>query len=318
MQGKEKRKWAILTESPTEGDNVKKFNFKKFDAFAAGDATGNPAAAVYVNSFDDITEQEMLRVARELKGFVCEVGYIAETGQNRYKLRYFSSEKEVEFCGHATIAIMYELLKNAGGRPHRQNVSIETNKGVLDVENRLAGEDSVFITAPVPAYSERSVETDEICSALAIRGEAINHGAPTGIVNAGNETLCVPIRGLKDLVIISPDYETLRAFCKKHDLDVINIFTTEVSGKAGAYRTRVFAAPFGYLEDPATGSGNAALGYHLLKHGLWSGERIVLEQNNDIANPNIIKMAAKADAGGVLRVIFGGSAVTRIDGYYLI
>jgi PhzF family phenazine biosynthesis protein len=117
---------------------------------------------------------------------------------------------------------------------------------------------------------------------------------------------------------MSPDYETIRAFCKKYDLDVVTVFTTDVSDKASAYRTRVFAAPFGYLEDPATGSGNAALGYHLLDHGLWRGEGIILEQNNDRKNPNIIRMAATADADGTRRVIFGGSAITRIEGYYRI
>ena len=301
-----------------KGIFMKKFKFKKIDAFAAGSSVGNPAAAVYLDSFGDITEQEMLRVARELKGFVCEVGYIAETGPNRYKLRYFSSEKEVEFCGHATIAIMYDLLKNASGRSGHQQVFIETNKGVLDVENRLAEEESVFITAPVPAYSELGIEMDEIISALSIGGEAINRNAPTGIVNAGNETLCVPIRSLDEIVAMSPDYETLRAFCKKHNLDVITVFSPDVSDKARACRTRVFAAPFGYLEDPATGSGNAALGYHLLKHGLWRGEGIILEQNNDKKNPNIIRMATKTDADGTLRVIFGGAAITRIEGYYRI
>jgi predicted PhzF superfamily epimerase YddE/YHI9 len=34
------------------------------------------------------------------------------------------------------------------------------------------------------------------------------------------------------------------------------------------FRVRVFAATFGYLEDPATGSGNSALGYYLLQHQL--------------------------------------------------
>jgi PhzF family phenazine biosynthesis protein len=297
---------------------LKKFKFKKMDAFASGLSTGNPAAAVYLDSFDDISEQDMQGIARELKGFVCEVGYLAKTGPDRYKLRYFSSEKEVEFCGHATIAIMYDLLIKDRQRSGGRIVRIETNKGVLDVENRIVDEDSVFITAPVPQYNDTSISQDEICGALSIGADSINRNVPKGVVNAGNETLCVPIRSLDDIVSISPDYETLRSFCKKHKLDVITVFTDDVSDKARAYRTRVFAAPFGYLEDPATGSGNAALGYHLLRHGLWRGERIILEQNNDKANPNIIKMATKTDDHGRIRVIFGGAAVTRIEGHYLV
>jgi PhzF family phenazine biosynthesis protein len=302
----------------TIGGQVKKFKFKKIDAFASGLSAGNPAAAVYLDDFEDITEQEMQRIAKELKGFVSEVGYIAQTGPDRYKLRYFSSEKEVEFCGHATIATMYDLLKSTDGASGGGNVLLETNKGVLDVDSPTASEDSIFITAPVPQYTDCRISPEEICAALEVRVERIDPDIPSGIVNAGTETLCVPVRSLDDIVRLSPVYQTLRAFCTKHGLDVITVFTSEVAGKARAYRTRVFAAPFGYLEDPATGSGNAALRYHLLRHGIWRGERIILEQNDDKQNPNIIKMAAKAGSGGSHRVIFGGSAITRIEGYYRI
>lgn len=297
---------------------MKRFAFKKMDAFASGFSSGNPAAAVYVDGFDDITESEMQRIARELKGFVSEVGFIAETAEDTYRLRYFSSEKEVEFCGHATIAIMYDLLKQKGGHAPGQHARIETNKGVLDVENRIANEDSVFITAPVPRYNNAVITLDEICTALSIRADSIDRKMPIGIVNAGNETLCVPIRRLDDIVAASPDYGTLRSFCHKHHLDVVTVFTSDVADKARTYRTRVFAAPFGYLEDPATGSGNAALGYHLLRHKLWDGRRIIVEQNNDKQNPNIIKMGSQVDEHGTLRVIFGGGAITRVEGDYLL
>jgi predicted PhzF superfamily epimerase YddE/YHI9 len=39
----------------------------------------------------------------------------------------------------------------------------------------------------------------------------------------------------------------------------IDAFTTETADGGNRYRTRVFAPTFGYLEDPATGSGNSAL-----------------------------------------------------------
>lgn len=297
---------------------MKRFKFKKMDAFASGLSSGNPAAAVYLDSFGDMTSQQMQRIARELKGFVSEVGFIAETGTNQYKLRYFSSEKEVEFCGHATIAIMYDLLKNKDGHARGEHARIETNKGLLDVENRIVDEDSVYITAPVPTYTNAYLSPDEICAALDIGIVSINRQMPIGIVNAGNETLCVPIRSLDDLVSLSPGYETMREFCCKYHLDVVTVFTKDVADRSRTWRTRVFAAPFGYLEDPATGSGNAALGYHLLGHKLWDGGRIILEQNNDKQNPNIIKMGSKFDEQGRSRVVFGGAAVTRIEGYYRI
>jgi PhzF family phenazine biosynthesis protein len=84
------------------------------------------------------------------------------------------------------------------------------------------------------------------------------------------------------------------------------------------YRTRVFAPTFGYLEDPATGSGNSALGYYLLKNKLWDGTFMSLEQNGSFENPNIIKLLAKDTEGAKPQVVFGGGAIVRIDGEYFL
>jgi predicted PhzF superfamily epimerase YddE/YHI9 len=47
---------------------------KKIDAFATINSGGNPAGYVLLNSADDISVDEMQHMARELKGFVNEVG----------------------------------------------------------------------------------------------------------------------------------------------------------------------------------------------------------------------------------------------------
>jgi len=44
----------------------------------------------------------MQAIARELKGFVNEVGYLCRLDKDLFDLKYYSSEREVDFCGHAT------------------------------------------------------------------------------------------------------------------------------------------------------------------------------------------------------------------------
>jgi predicted PhzF superfamily epimerase YddE/YHI9 len=53
-----------------KGALMKKFAFKKIDAFATQESGGNPAAAVYLTAEQDISAHEMQRIAKELKGFV--------------------------------------------------------------------------------------------------------------------------------------------------------------------------------------------------------------------------------------------------------
>ena len=71
---------------------MKTFTFKKIDAFATPTTGGNPAGAVYLDSMESIREPEMQRIARELKGFVSEVGFIARIAPDAFRIRYFSSE----------------------------------------------------------------------------------------------------------------------------------------------------------------------------------------------------------------------------------
>lgn len=294
---------------------MKSYPFKKIDAFATATSGGNPAAAVYLDTFDDITEAEMQRIARELKGFVCEAGFIARLAPDAFRIRYFSSEKEVQFCGHATIAIMHDLVSHDPGLASLPRILLHTNKGVLPVESR---EGAVYIHAPEPVFTACRIAPGEACEALNVPLAALDPSLEAGIVNAGNQTLCLPLRTARDVTAAAPDFRTLLAFCERHALDVVTIFSRDTAHPENRLRTRVFAAPFGYLEDPATGSGNAALGYHLHRRGSWDGAPIRIEQNADLENPNIVCLGSIPDPRHGIRVTFGGGAVLRIDGRYWI
>jgi PhzF family phenazine biosynthesis protein len=84
--------------------------------------------------------------------------------------------------------------------------------------------------------------------------------------------------------------------------------------KSNAFaHTRVFAPKFGYLEDPATGSGNSAFANYLLSEGLWKGEPITIEQGGNDRIFNSVKL--KCQDG---KVLFGGKATKKIEGEYFI
>jgi PhzF family phenazine biosynthesis protein len=297
---------------------MKKFKFKKIDAFATQKSDGNPAGMVYLESFDDITPDDMLKIAKELEGFVSEVGYVWRIEENTFSLKYYSSEREVDFCGHATIAIMYDLIKNSDDLINKKQINIITCKGKLIVENRISSEDAVFITAPVPVFSKDKIDLESVAKALRISSLEINNDYPISILNSGLETLIVPIKNISAVLSISPVLDELKEFCIDNSIDIITVYTDEVAYKRNRYRSRVFAPTFGYLEDPATGSGNSALGYYLLQNRIWDGTFMSLEQNRSFENPNIIKLLAKDTEGTKPQVVFGGGAIVRIEGEYIL
>lgn len=297
---------------------MKQFTFKKIDAFASGLSGGNPAGFVLLENAADITAQEMHLIARQLKGFVTETAFAHYIDGATIGLKYWSSEREVEFCGHATIASMYELIRNDPALMALETVHIVNNKGRLSVENRIREEDSVYIHAPQPVWGSAVPDTESIAKHLKINKAALSPSYPVAAVDAGLNTLLVPIRNLDEILAIKPDLEDLKKFCVDNGLDTVEVFSDEVAHAGHGFRTRVFAPTFGYLEDMATGSGNSALGYYLKKHGFWKTDSLVLEQNGERDECNIVHLRAGTNAEGTLEILFGGPAITRIEGKYIL
>lgn len=297
---------------------MRTLRFKKIDAFASKKSSGNPAAVIYLDSPDDLSSSEMLQVAKELKGFVSEVGYVSPGTDTDYQLRYFSAEREVAFCGHATIAIMNDIVANDESMQAKPRLSIATQNDRLTVENHYKKDKCVYISAPAPRFSTATINKTDIASALNCPANMLQASRSTQIVNAGLETLVVPMANLEAILFVTPDLDTLKEFCVQIGVDIIILYTEETSTVESSYRTRVFAPTFGYLEDPATGSGNAALGYYLLKHNMWNGESIKVEQNGYLDTPNFVQLLSEKIDKDSTQVWFGGGAVLKINGQYLL
>ena len=294
---------------------MRKFTFKKIDAFTGENAAGNPAGCIYLNRDDEITAAAMQKIAKELQGFVNEVAYLfpAEDG---IRLKYYSSECEVEFCGHASIAIMHDWIRSSEALRQTPEVALHVNAGKLTVFNHIHEEDAVYVMAPEAQFLPCALSTDEIAGALAMDASRLDTSAPVLIVNAGLRTLIVPLVSLDACLAALPPQEPLRQFCLDNAIDIVLIYTAETQLDSSQYRTRVFAPKFGYLEDPATGSGNAAFGYYLIQNGLWKSN-VVVEQGPSRLNPNIVKLR-RISQGAVDRILFGGSSLVRICGEYFL
>lgn len=292
---------------------MKILGFKKIDAFTKGSSSGNPAGYVLLDRMDSLSEGEMQKLASELKGFVSEVGFACRE-DGGFHLKYYSSECEVAFCGHAIIAIMYDLISTDTELLEEKELKIRVRAETLPVFNRLREEDAVYITAPEPGFLQRDISRNEIAEALGADVEAIKAERAVRVIDGGLRTLIVPLASLMDCIELFPDQEKLRRFSTEKDFDIVHVYTDEVSTKGTKYRTRVFAPKYGYLEDPATGSGNSAFGYYLIDEGMWEDD-FSIEQGPSRNSPNIVRIrrltGERAD-----RILFGGSATTRIEGKY--
>jgi len=293
---------------------MNEYRYKKIDAFTSKKSLGNPAACIYLDNDQTLDEDKMQAIARQHKGFVSEVVYCSKSSLADYKLVYYSSECEVDFCGHGTIACMYSLIKSTPDLMGKSELLVETNrKGILTAYNQITEHDAVYITAPEAEHIGTNLSLELIAKNLNLESKQVFDRYPIDIIDAGLRTLIVPIAKLEDEIGVWPVEQQLRNFCIDHDIDIILIFSREVQNPQNIAHTRIFAPRFGYLEDPATGSGNCAFGYYMLENKLWNGGSISIEQGSAEMEYNIIKLNTQND-----KVLFGGRATDRIIGKYLL
>ena len=257
---------------------MKQYRYIKSNAFTSGASLGNPAAAL-ITEDECLTPEQMQQIAAEHKGFVMETVFCSPSETAECKLTYYSSECEVDFCGHGTIATMYSIIKDDAALRAKKVLTVETNKkGMVSVYNEIDTEDAVYIEAPSPIEHSMNFSIDEIEGILTLRKGSINRERTIRIIDAGLRTLIVPITQFEDEVSVYPDEAALKVFCEGNDIDNILIYSLQVADAANFAHTRVFAPKYGYLEDPATGSGNSAFANYLLFEKMWDGSPITIEQ----------------------------------------
>ncbi len=292
---------------------MSKFPYKKINAFTSETSKGNPAAYLSVEK-NTILPAEMLAIGKEHAGFVSEIVFCEPSDIADFKLTYYSSECEVDFCGHGTIATMYDKITSDETLLSRPEIKIETNrKGVLTIYNAIEQEKCIYITAPRAQQIPVKITTAEVAQQLGISVNDLDEKLPIECIDAGLKTLIVPLNRLNREISIYPNKQNLERFCYEKGVDTILIFCMETQDINCFAHTRVFAPKFGYLEDPATGSGNSAYANYLLKNKKWDGKPITIEQGGDNIEFNPVKL--KAEGGNVL---FGGAATVVIEGSYYV
>lgn len=291
---------------------MREFTFEKLDVFTHKGSAGNPAGLVPMTPGDMLSENEMQQLARELGGFVNETAFIHEA-EDGFHLRFFSSACEVAFCGHALIGTFYRLITTNPRLLDQPELTMHVRAGALTVYNRVSEEDAVYIAAPAPQFLEREITNGEIASALGFDFYTPDRWLPE-VVDAGLRTLIVPLPSLADCLSTKPVFATLRDFCAAKNIDIVHVFAQETIEKDAEYHTRVFAPKFGYLEDPATGSGNAAFAGYLIKRDAMP-EHLTIEQGADRDRPNRVKLA-RISVHGAPAILFGGRADTTLTGTY--
>lgn len=206
------------------------------DAFAERAFEGNPAAVFMLEEL--VSDDVLQKIASEIN--LSETAYLFRE-KDIYSLRWFSPVREVDLCGHATLASAHVLWAK-GILDQDQEARFNTKSGTLTARHV---DDLIEMDFPldVPEVSECP---EEIMDGLEVTPVYVGKTRFDYLVEVESQEV---VEG------IHPNIEVI----KKIDCRGI-IVTSTTKNKCYDFVSRFFAPRFGISEDPVTGSAHCALG----------------------------------------------------------
>lgn len=277
---------------------------QRYAAFTHVATEGNPAGVVL--EADNLSVPEMQAIAAEV-GY-SETAFVMRplSAGSTHRVRYFTPEVEVPFCGHATIATAVALAEraatSASGAPAAEASPMTFATAVggirVKVERGAGGAMAATMTsvAPVVQSVDQAV-VDEVLSAIGWRADELDPRLPPRIAYAGARHLILAATTRERLQELAYDQPALARVCTRVDLLTVALIWQAGPGR---FHARNLAPAIGIAEDPATGAAAAALGGYLV--GLDAIEppaAFTVWQGEDMGRASRIEVNVGARGAGV-------------------
>jgi len=265
---------------------------QKIAAFSDGNAGGNPAGVMIAESFPG--DAEMQKIAAEV-GF-SETAFAVADGSG-WRVRYFSPESEVPFCGHATIALGAALALKFGDGVF----PLQLNQAAITVEGKING-DVISAALQSPPTSSVAVSPELLSAALALFGYTaadLDPRIPPVIAHGGANHLVLALKNRQALADMKYDLNTGRSLMNDHGLVTILLAFAETPQ---LFHTRNPFASGGIYEDPATGAATAAFAGYLREISWPHGGVINIVQGEDMGMRSLLRADITPEPGSSIRV----------------
>ena len=175
-------------------------------AFADEGLGGNPAGVWVGETLPD--PETMLRIAAEV-GF-SETAFVSPaTGTDR-KVRYFSPEAEVSFCGHATIAT--GVVLGSSGEDGTYRLATAVGEVPVTVRFRDGRAEASLVSVEPKHTSASEALVNEALAVLGWKNGDLDSSIPPARAYAGAWHLVLAVSRSGRLAELSYDFEKLKAF----------------------------------------------------------------------------------------------------------
>lgn len=266
---------------------------------------GNPAAVVV--DADCLSDDQMLDIAAKVG--LSETAFVSKSDTEGFKLDFFTPNRRIAHCGHATIATFSFLAES--GRLADGVTSKETVDGPRKI---IVKEGAAFMEQLAPKYerpdewADRGVTERDVLNSLGINNSDISDGGGPILVNTGNSFILVGVKSGDVLAQIKPDQTAINHISEQLDLIGFYVFTTDAAATSANATTRMFAPRYAIAEESATGMAAGPLA--CLLHDVLSVEatEIVIEQGQYMSppSPSIIDVQLQVQENKIAGLMAGG------------
>lgn len=277
-----------------------KVNVAIVNAFVDAKNGGNPAGVVL--DADKISDKQKLKIAKQVG--LSETAFVSKSEVADFKLDFFTPDRQIAHCGHATVAT-FSYLSQQGLLQDRET-SKETIDGVRKIEmiGKLA-----FMEQRPPTYTEVIQHYNQLPQALGVTPKTII-GVPL-VVNTGNSFLLVEVPDLQQLEQLQPDFDLISQISETYDLIGFYVFTRATNQKGRDASTRMFAPRYGINEESATGMAAGPLACYLYDVAGVNKPQFLIEQgySMQLASPSCIDVRLSLDQGNIQSISAGGVGI---------
>jgi len=268
-------------------------NVLKLAAFSHNGKGGNPAGVVFNDTMPEA--EEMIEIAKQV-GY-SETAFLVKQGDG-WRVRYFAPEREVPFCGHATIALGAALGERFGEGSYK--LFLNASEISVSAEKSQDGIITATLQSPETWSTDAPREyVEKILTAFNLDKDNLNAEFPIRFAFAGAKHLIFAVKDRKTLADMSYQFEVIKSLMAEEDLVTISLLWCESDE---LFHSRNAFAPGGVYEDPATGAAAAALaGY--LRDINWQGKKsFTILQGEDMGMPSRLSVQYTSKTGESISV----------------
>lgn len=269
------------------------------NAFAITENGGNPAGVCLKS--ENLSEKQMQEIAAQV-GY-SETAFVLPSEKADFRVRFFTPVREVDLCGHATIAtfsLMHQIGLISSGS-YRQ----ETLAGILSVEIDKNG--TVRMEQNLPVFGSEA-NKNVIAKSLNVSVDSLIRNMPLQVVSTGLMDLIIPIKSLELLNSIEPDFSRIVDISRELGVSGYHLFTTETVRGSTAH-CRNFAPLYEINEEAATGTATGATISYMYRHGmLKDSDTYTFEQGYTMNRPSEIQGFIEEKDGEICKIQIGGTA----------